>query len=116
MEYAVLVSEMREWMGSAMEASTLYLSIVTGFLIVAHTTAKDLSRFQLAFITFLFIGFALFFTYGTYGMFMRAYDLQIEWGSDTYSGVHKLFAIWIGGFQLLGIAGSLFFMYQAKNK
>jgi hypothetical protein len=39
MEYAELIPELRENINSAMAATTLYLSIITGYLIVAHTAA-----------------------------------------------------------------------------
>jgi hypothetical protein len=38
-----------------MEAITLYLSIVSAYLLVAYTTGKDLSTLQVTIITVLFL-------------------------------------------------------------
>jgi hypothetical protein len=116
MEYAELIPELRENINSAMAATTLYLSIITGYLIVAHTAAKTFSGFQLGLITFLFLAFSSFFGYGTYSLFLRAHGLQMQWGEATYSGIFAVYGTWIGLAQMLGIVGSLFFMYQAKIK
>lgn len=116
MEHAEIVSITTEYVLGAMEASTLYLSVLTGYLVVAYAVGKDLSKFQLFLITSLFIAFSGFFGSGSYSFFMIGHGLQIQWGADTYSGAYMSFALWIGSVQALGIIGSLYFMYEARKK
>jgi elongation factor P hydroxylase len=116
LEYAELIPEIRELAIAAIEATTIYLTIVSGYLIVAHTSAKNLSKFQIGLVTVLFLGFSLFFTYAGYAFFIRAHNLNLQWGPDTYAGVQEVYAYTLGTMQLLGILGSLYFMYQSHTK
>jgi len=115
MEYAELVPEIRELMVAVIEATTIYLTIVSGYLIVAYTSAKNLSKFQVGLVTLLFLGFSLFFTYAAYAFFIRADNLSLQWGSDAYSGINQTYAYILGSMQLLGIVGSLYFMLHSRK-
>ena len=116
MELVEITEQARESIVAAMEAITLYLSILTGYLIVAYTVGKNLSKFQLIIITALFLTFSTFFVLGTYMFFMRAHDMNLTWRPESYTGQNAIFALWIGGAQLAGIIASLAFMYDAQKK
>ena len=76
--------------GSAMNLSlafmTLYLSVVTGYLIVAYLVGSNLTKFQAAFITLLFVVFSVHFTLSGFGAFEAAYAAHVEFNSDAPVG------------------------------
>jgi len=115
-EYAELIAEVRENYSAAFEAMTLFLTVVTAYLVVAYTVGRELSKFQMFLTTGLFVVFALTFTIGAYGFIERAHYLQTRWGEETYSGLNIYFAYWTGSIQLVGIIGSLYFMYGAQRE
>jgi hypothetical protein len=106
----------REYIVAGMEAMALYLSIVTGYLIVGYTAGKNLSKFQIFVITSLFLSFSCFFAIGTYTLFIRAHEIYLLSNSGAYEGNQRLNALWIGAAQALGVLASLAFMYDAQKK
>lgn len=116
MDLVDVIEQYRETIVAAMGAITLYLSIVSGYLIAAHTAGNTLSRFQAALITILFLAFSLFFTVGSFGFFMSAYGIVVLSDAEGFGVTARIYAFWIAGAQLLGIIGSLVFMYEARRK
>jgi len=106
----------REYISVGLEAMTLYLSVVTGYLIVGYTAGKNLSKFQIVVITSLFLAFAFFFTVGTYIFFIRAHEIYLLSTPGAYEGATRLYALWIVSAQVLGVLASLAFMYDAQRK
>ena len=113
MELVDVIDQGRESVVAAMEAIALYLTIVTAYLVTAHSAGSTLSKFQVFFISVLFLVFSFFFTLGTYSFFVTADRIYSTGVLEGYSGVNQAYAYWIAGAELLGIAGSLIYMYQA---
>ena len=116
MELVDVIEQGRESIVAAMEAIALYLTIVTAYIVTAHTTGSTLSRFQVFFVTVLFVVFSLFFTLGSYLFFIGADRIYASGVLEDYIGVNQTYAYWIAIAELLGIVGSLIFMYQAYRK
>ena len=89
--------------------------MVSGCLIVAYVAGNILSKFQLLFVTALFVSFAYFFTLGSFGYFRGAHNFMTRWEPETYDGGYITYAYWILTAQILRMLGSLIFMYQAQK-
>ena len=115
---AELLETVTNYHGLAVSAMVFYLSIVTAYLVSAHFVGKQLDRFQVATITFLFVAFSCFATAGSIGYFWQAshyfrqtkayQTLQIE----ELVSPHSL----IGTAEVLGIVASLWFMRQVRGE
>lgn len=116
MELIDLIGETRESITVAMEAFTLYLTVVSGYLVVSYIAGKELSRFQVLFVTSLFIAAAILCTVGSFSYFRGAHDLNLTWAPEDYDGGYIVYAYWIAVVQILGIVGSLIFMYGSRKK
>ncbi|MEQ8313726.1 MAG: hypothetical protein RL839_12190 [Gammaproteobacteria bacterium] len=116
MELVDLISETRESVTVAMEAFALYLTVASGYLVVAYIAGKDLSRFQLLFITSLFFAVTILCTVGSYSYFRGAHDMNLHWAPENYDGGYIVYAYWVAVTQILGIAGSLIFMHSSRKK
>ena len=115
MELVEVIEQTRETMLASLEAVTLYLSVVSGYLIAAYTAGKNLEGFRMLLVTLLFLAFSIFFTIGTYTFLVLANGMYSEWGPDAYDGSITFYAYWISGAQVLGILGSLYFMYSTHK-
>jgi hypothetical protein len=115
MESLDAIDQTRENMIAAMEAITLYLSVLSGYLVVAYTIGKNLIGFRLFLVTALFIAFSSFFVLGTFGFFRVAHDIFGQWGPQDYDGRFIIYAYWISAAQILGVIGSLYFMYDTRK-
>ncbi len=110
-----IIDQTREMVMAAMTASTLYLTVVSGYLIAAYVAGNGLSNFQLLFVTALFVAFASFFSLGSFGYFVGAHNFMTVYQPETYNDLYITYGYWIFSAQILGIIGSLVFMYQAQK-
>ena len=53
---------------AGMNGMALYLTVASGYLIVAYLAGKQLTTYQVALISVMFVVFALLFTYGVIGI------------------------------------------------
>ena len=74
---ASLVSDMFAY---AMTAMTLYVTAVSGYLLVAYFIGQSLTFIQVSTFTVLFLAFSGFMTYGAFGFFENAYAFGSEYG------------------------------------
>ncbi|HAJ76212.1 MAG TPA: hypothetical protein DCM64_07125 [Gammaproteobacteria bacterium] len=105
---------LRESIIASMTATSLYLTVVTGYLVVAYIAGEELTKFQQTLITTLFVSSSLFFAFISFMFLSRA--ASYGGGDESTSRLVQLAAYWIGSIQLLGIIGSLIFMYQVQKK
>ncbi|MFK7865391.1 MAG: hypothetical protein AB8B95_14330 [Pseudohongiellaceae bacterium] len=115
MEIVEIIELGREYIVAGLEAMSLYLTIISGYLIVSYTIGNNLSIFQVIVVTGLFLAFSFFFALGTYSFFMLAHGVYLELGPDVYDGETRIQAFWIGTAQLLGVFAALAFMYDARK-
>jgi hypothetical protein len=99
----------------AMSSMMYYLSIMSGYLIVAYAVGRSLTRTQVIFITTLFVVFAIFAVWSTVGHMANA--RKIQWQSEaarplvTWIEPHALVLF----MQVLGIVGALKFMWDIRH-
>lgn len=96
----------------AMTAVAIYLTIVSGYLVVAYMAGRRLSLLQVMIVSVLFVAFALYFSITAHAWFRGAFSYSDNVGI-TYSKTTFLL-LWL---QLAGIIASLWFMFdQRKNE
>lgn len=97
---------------------TLYLSVVSAYLVVAYIVGKQLSTFQVTVINVLFVVFAMSFVMGIQTGFANLYslskeilDFRPEWAVYTSPLMNRaLFVLDVGG-----ILASLIFMWNVRH-
>lgn len=108
-----------EMVSNAMNLSlafmTLYLSVVTGYLIVAYLVGSKLTKFQSAFITVLFTVFAIHFTLSSFGSFEVAYATHQKFSPAGTVGPSPIMNRSLAVFQLVGVLGCLKFMWDVRK-
>ena len=97
---------------------SMYLSVVSGYLIVAYVAGKDLGRFQLFTISILFVTFSFFASIGSFALISGAVNAFSGIENDLGEVTNTLnlavpFAILF--VQLLGIGLSLKFMLDQRK-
>lgn len=103
---------------AAMSSVSIYLSILSAFLVVAFMVGSQLTRSQAFVVSKLFLLGALFFTYATTGTFIRQssiVDRLAEIAPDETYFVSEWVALTIGFIQLLGILACLKFMWDVRH-
>jgi hypothetical protein len=103
--------------GLAMGAMVFYLSIVSGYLVVAHFAGSSLTRFQVSFITSLFVAFSVFASWGSVAYFQYGSHFLLRTAAYQELRTEELVspAIVIGIVEVLGIIGCLAFMHGARK-
>ena len=102
-----------------MQGQALFITIFSGYMVVAYTVGKQLSRFQVTFVTFAFLLFSSSMTLGG----VQAIELVMEYSDDLYvinneeiEGVRRGFTV--GLFYIvraLLVIGALAFMWQVRH-
>ncbi len=95
---------------------TLYLSVVTGYLIVAYLAGSKLTKLQASFVTLLFVVFSVHFTLSSLGGFEGAYATHVEYFPDQIIGPSPVMNRGLAIFQIFGIFGCLKFMWDVRKK
>lgn len=113
-EYFVYAEGIRGSVLAGLEATTLYITVVSAYLIAIHVAGARLEKFQIFLVTALFVTFATFFTIGTYGFFYNAYANSVEYGAQFEAYTTVWYARILGSAQILGIIGALIFMIQIR--
>ncbi len=116
MDFATLNEMVRENINGGMNAVTLYLSVVSAYLVVVYFVGGKLSKFQALLATSLFVVFASFFTLGAFGFFTAAHKLTVRFGPALDFPIVSAGYGWvIACAQTLGILGALVFMVQERK-
>lgn len=113
MEIVDAIEQGRESIVAAMAAITLYLSLVTAYLVAVYKVGKNMSNLQAGIITALFVSFAMFFVLGTCSFFISAHDIYTnnELSPPILDAIS--YGYWLGTTQLVGIIAALLFMHRA---
>ena len=104
-----------QWVGLGLVVITLYLTVLSGYVVFGLSVAKDLSRLQLLFVTVVFALFEGFFTFGTFTMWENARATLLIYPLAGFN----MPAYWgqiIAVTEMLGIIGALFFVYSLRQK
>ena len=103
-------------------ALTIYLTVISGYLVVAYLAGSDLSRFQNIFVSVVFVVFSGFATWGVVAYFLVGEQVRkvLEAGGLDPSialnpvGTHP--ALIAGPMLVAGIFGALRFMWDVRRK
>ena len=101
-----------------MTAVSIYLTVVSAFLIAAFMAGDRLTKGQAVITTGLFVSAAIFATYGTVEHFLTLANFQqrlAEMGGDTTTMSGAVTAIAVGTLETLGIIGSLKFLWDVRH-
>ena len=113
-----LVDVLISYNTAAMSALALYLTTVSGYLIVGYLAGKSLTASQAVIVSVLFIVFALFFGYGAVGYFRRALlvvDELMTMNPGEFIGVKPWLVFLVAGLCFTGILASLRFMWDIRH-
>jgi hypothetical protein len=117
MTFFELAELLRENINAGMGAVTLYLTVVTTYLVAAYLAGERLTRFQTFLTTSLFIVFALVFTFGSVAFFRSSTEITARFGNEVGISTFPIQFAWIiGCAEIFGILGSLKFMFDVRNK
>ena len=105
-------------LGHAASIIAVYLSVTSGYLIVAYLAGKNLTRMQNRLITGLYITFAMIITLATVANFDRAAYL-LKFTDETYrsplsSGL-PVVAMIVGPVLLIGVTACVKFMWDVRH-
>ncbi len=115
MTFFELAELLRE--NSGMNAITLYLTVVTTYLVAAYLVGEKLTRFQTFLTTSLFIIFALVFTFGSVAFFRATTEIAARFGNEVEMLTFPIQFAWVIGFaEIFAILGSLKFMFDVRSK
>ena len=106
---ASLVADMN---GYAMTAMSLYVTGVSGYLLVAYFIGPKLTLIQVAIFTGLFLMFSGFMTYGSVGFLENAHYFSQDYGraySKPWTGELSLIT------QIGGMLASVYFMWSVRH-
>ena len=99
--------------GHALTALAIYLTIVSGYLVVAYAVGRDLDRFQVLFINAIFFIFATILAIFSSLLFYSAFSLGPREGAPNhfFYGLYLFF-----GCEILAIIGAIKFMQDIRKK
>lgn len=102
-----------------MNAMVIYLSIISGYLLVAYTVGPRLTLSQVTFISLLFVAFSLFTVWGVIAYFEIAdhYEkLSTTWSTARFNPVGLNVASVVSFIELMEILGCLIFMRGLRRE
>ena len=116
MTFFELAELLRENINAGMGAVTLYLTVITTYLVAAYLAGAKLTRFQALLTTSLFVVFALVFTFGSVAFFRSSTEITARYGSEVGIPTFPIVFAWIiGCVEIFGILGSLKFMFDVRS-
>ncbi len=117
MDIVDLIQIVEEAISAGMQAAALYITIVSGYLILIYSAGQKISKYLNVLVTSLFIVFSLFFSAGSYQFFSLAHEYSVNFGAELGAIPLGMWWAWIlGTAQLLGIVGCLVYMYQVRKE
>ena len=115
MEPSNYVQDFTAYMQAGMMATTVYLTVVTGYLIVAYLVGAKLTQSQLVTISILFVAFALLFAYGSFEFYGSGFSMVAERPGRLFPATQYI-PIVTFFIELAGIVAALRFMVDIRNK
>lgn len=107
------------YIGNLMTAFSVYLSVTFAYLTASYFAGKNLSRFQTAALTGLYV-FAAFSCVGSMVVnLLILADLQAALPKNlrgTFVGSANMWNVYMSGVMTIGIFVSIYFMYNVRGK
>ena len=114
MSPAEYMEAMTSLYNSGYTALALFLTVLSGYMIVAYTVGKELRFPQVIFISILFVAFSMVFATGSYSWILAAVDFA-ETHGDGASQFLRISAPFMLAIQDLAILGALLFMRDIRK-
>ena len=103
------------WVAQTQQMSITYLSIVSGYLLVAHFLGSQLSRPQVIIVNAIYIVYAIAQIGGFYSQMVTLADLsEASLQLGGYADVAAWGILWCS-IQLTMLIGSLYFMWTVRH-
>lgn len=113
-----LVESIGIYVSTALEAISIYLTIVSAYLIAAFMAGDRLTKSQVVIVSTLFVAGSLLFTYSSVGLLIRqahfASKLALLESGTPLPGTAPI-AVIIGTIQFGGIIACLKFMWDVRH-
>jgi len=99
----------------------LYMTAISGYLIVAYAVGKELNSSQVMLVNGLFLFFSISFSYSTIISFlgMRRYEILLEHATKAapslFSLMENTFVVMVALGLATGIIGALMFMRNIRS-
>ena len=103
------------WVAQTQQMSISYLSLVSGYLLVAHFLGSQLSRPQVIIVNAIYIVYAIAQIGGFYSQMVTLADLDeasLQFGA--YTDIAAWGILWCS-IQLTMLIGSLYFMWTVRH-
>jgi len=117
-----IITLMLQSLDASFTTVTLYLSVISGYLIVAYLAGGSLTKSQVSLVNILFVVFSLFFAYATLMNFFLADMFSTNWADTTgntfveeTSDFDLGFIITFALILVVGILASLKFMWDVRH-
>lgn len=99
---------------AGMTATTVYLTVVTAYLVCAYVVGSELKTSQLIIVSSLFIVFALIFAFGSYRLYSGAVGLTLAEGVEAGFLVVNAPALVLFA-EIAGVVAALKFMRDIRK-
>ena len=105
-------------MSNMLASFAIFLSLVSGYLIVAHTAGATFSRLQVTIINLLFVTMSTAFMFGVYGYCQSAVDMSLaanELNPERIYRGSEYFPFVTLVLNSFAIVSSLYFMWHVRR-
>ena len=102
---------------AAMDALVIYITVVSGYLVVAFFVGGRLTRSQMLFVSTTFVVFSGFALWGTIEYFAIGFDIVEVMRSSAFKSGRAAIdpGLVAGPLMLIGVIGCLKFMWELRH-
>ena len=118
MTEAELVQAWGIFLGNSQTAMALYVSILSGYLVIAYVVGRKLSRFQVRVVSTLFATTALYVTFILTVWWQRALEFALEAKALNPNRIvtNSQLGVYVTGLLFcMGILAALYFMWDVRR-
>ncbi len=112
-EFILSVTALHE---TGFTALAIYLTVLSGHMVVAYSVGAYLTKSQLIFINSIFLVFSIMLSFASYAYFSSAYQLGLEYRPETSPRSEGIMLVLFLIAQFIAIMGSLKFMFDIRKK
>ena len=118
MSEADLLESSANYMGLSLDVLSLYMTITSGYLIVAYLAGSKLTSLQITIVSTLYVFMGVVCTYGLFGLLSRATQLSTQHAAmsgnlTTYAS--SVIPLVLSATMAGGIVASLVFMWNTRK-
>lgn len=112
-EFILSVTALHE---TAFTALAIYLTVLSGYMVVAYSVGAELTKSQLIFINSIFLVFSIMLSFASYTYFSSAYQLGSAYRPETSPRSEGIMLLFFLIAQFAAIMGALKFMFEIRKK